>query len=135
MGERDLMGAAIKGLGRGDLQPLAEFLNSPLPFDGDEGDSYLRHKLIECIEGRALWNLEMKKKRYSRFADESEELAADFRDLGIHPCVAFVEALIAAGETPERAVFAATKEFSLSRTAVYAAKPGGYGKRAVQQSS
>lgn len=135
MDEPDLLEAAINGLGRGDLQPLAKFLKSPLPFDDDEEDSYLRRKLIECIEGRALWNLKLYKKRYSRFADESEELAADFADLGVHPCVAFVEALIAAGETTERAVFAATEEFNLSRTAVYAAKPGGYGKRAVQQSS
>ena len=134
MADRHLLGAALEGLGRGDLQPLAEFLKSPLPFDGDQEKGYLRHKLVECIEGRALWKLEMKKERYSRLADERQEVAADFSDLVVHPYVGFVEKLIAAGETPERAIHEATKKFKISRTAIYEAKPGGYGKRAVQKS-
>ena len=134
MTDRSLMGAALEGLGRGDLQPLAEFLKSPLPFDGDQEQGYLRHKIVECIEGRALWKLEMKKKPYSRFVDEDEEVSADFKDLVVHPYVAFVEGLIASGETPKRAIHAATKNFGVSRTAIFEAKPGGYGKRAVQKS-
>ena len=116
MGEpENLIAEAIEGLGRGDLKPFAFYLNSPhCPLDG-----YLIHKLVEGIEGRALFRIVSNRTRRGR-GPKTEAAAAltEFNDLAI---AAFFHQRIAAGISRKQAVWETQEKFAVGRTAVYEA--------------
>lgn len=109
-----LLGEAIEGLGRGDLKPFAVYLNSPqCPLDG-----YLIHKLVEGIEGRALYRIASQRTRRGRGPKtEAEAALAELSDL---PIADFFHRRLAAGVPRKQAVWETQDTFGVGRTAVYA---------------
>lgn len=99
--------SAMDGLGRGDLQPLADYLRSSF-----EVDDSLRLKVADAIEGKSLYRIICKKTR----PGPGTEADNKFANLALQQ---FYAEQKAAGVPSKQIEWEVEKRFGLKRSAMY----------------
>ena len=98
---------AMIGLGRGDLQPLADYLRSS--FEMDVG---LRLRVADAIEGKSLYHIFSKKSRPGPGTEDDDK----FPNFALRE---FYEEQKAAGVAGKEIVWRVKKKFGIGKAAMY----------------
>ena len=98
---------AMTGLGRGDLQPLADYLRSSFELEVD-----LRLKVADAIEGKSLYNIVSKKSRPGP-GTEADDKVPNFA------LREFYEEQKAAGVASKEIEWRVKEKFCIGKTAMY----------------
>jgi len=100
--------AAINGLERGDLRPLADYLRSSFEMDVD-----LRLKIADAIEGKSLYRITCRKTR----PGPGTEADVKFPNFALQE---FYQEQKAAGVPAKKIEWEIEKKFGLKKSAMYA---------------